>query len=156
VAAYVTSLSTAGSVYFDVDVPDFEQTPLTMSGLLMTATPRPAFAPKDGFKTLVPVIPTTRRVFAPTHTVTAFGRVYQGKKVKAAPVAVRMTIRNTEDVVMIDKVQQIAAGKFGDGGADVRFDVPVNDLPAGRYLLTIEAEAGGAKVSRDSRFQVVR
>ncbi len=156
VAAFVTSLDTAGSVYFDVDVPDFAQAPLNLSGLLISATPSPVFAPKDLFKAMVPVIPTTRRVFAPTYTVSAFARVYQGKGSKTAGAAVRMTIRDTEDKVIIDRVQPLAAGKFTDGAADVRFDVPVADLPNGRYVLTIEAEAGATKVSRDSRFQVVR
>lgn len=156
VAAFVNSLDTAGSVYFDVDVPDFAQAPLTLSGLLISATPGPFFAPKDALKAVVPVIPTTHRVFAQGHTVSAFARVYRGHGAKQADVAVRMTIRNTQDEVVIDRLQQIAPGKFSDGAADVRFDVPVVDLAAGRYLLTIEAESGTTRVSKDSRFQVVR
>jgi hypothetical protein len=156
VAAYVTSQQTAGSVYFDVDVPDFAQAPLSMSGLLISATPSPIFAPKDALKTVVPVSPTTRRVFGPIHKVSAFARVYQGKNAASTGVAARMTIRNTEDVVVIDRVQPLSNGKLSGGVADVRFDIPVADLANGRYLLTIEAESGGTKISRESRFQVIR
>ncbi len=157
VAAYVTSLDTAGSVYYDVDVPDFGAAPVSLSGLVLSATPSPAFAPKDLLKAVMPVIPTTRRVFTPTHKVSGFARVYQGAKTKLAAVTAQITVRDAQDVVVIDRQQELGAGQFGAGrAADLRFDVPVADLPAGAYVLTVETAVGPATARRDSRFQIVR
>ena len=157
VAAYLASIDSSGSVYFDVDVPDFSALPLSMGGLLVSATPSPVFAPKDGLKSIVPVIPTTRRIFAPTYTVSAFTRLYQGGKAKLAEVSAHVTIRDTEDKVIVDKPMTVSVDKFGAGrSADLQFDVPVADLPNGQYLLTVEAGSGPTAVRRDSRFQIVR
>lgn len=156
VAAFLASFDTAGSVYFDVDVPDFSSQPLSMGGLLVSATPSPVFAPKEGLKAIVPVIPTTRRVFAPTHAVSAFTRLYQGGKAKLVDIDAHMTIRDTQDKVVLDKPLSVPADKFDRRAADLRFDVPVADLPSGHYLLTVEAGSGPTAVRRDSRFQIVR
>jgi len=143
-------------VYFDVDVPDFSALPVSLGGLLVSATPSPVFAPKDALKTIVPVIPTTRRVFAPTYSVSGFTRVYQGGKAKLADVTAHVTVRDTEDKVIVDKPMTVSADKFVGRGADLQFDVPVADLPNGQYLLTVEAGSGSTSVRRDSRFQIVR
>ncbi len=55
IAANVGSLSTGGSLYYDVDVPDVGSTPLAMSGLMLGVEPGPVVAPADGLKPLVPI-----------------------------------------------------------------------------------------------------
>lgn len=157
IAADVASLATTGSVYFDVDVPDFAKAPVSLSGLLVSASPSPPFAPKDALKAVVPVIPTTRRVFSASHAVSVFGRVYQGGRAKPVAVTARMQIRDTTNAVVIDRPLEIGAGRFGKArAADVRFDVPVKELPPGAYVLTIETSVGATTARRDARFQVVR
>lgn len=155
IGADVKSLATTGSVYYDVDVPDFAKAPVSLSGLLVSASPSPPFAPKDALKAVVPVVPTTRRVFSPNHSVSVFGRVYQGGRAKPVGVTVRMQIRDTTNAVVVDRPQEIAAGRFGDArAADLRFEVPVKELPAGAYVLTIEASVGATTAHRDARFWV--
>lgn len=154
-AANVGSLSTAGSVYYDVDVPDFASEPLSMSGLLLSATPALPFAPREGLRPAVPVVPTTRRTFAAnTHKVSAYARVYQGAKARVAPVTVRTTIRDAQDLIVFEKSQPLAANAFGsERAADFTIELPLTQLPAGAYVLTVEA-TGATTVKRDSRFQV--
>ena len=156
VGAFLGSFDTAGSVYFDVDVPDFAVQPLSMSGLLVTATPNLVYAPKEGLKDIAPVIPTTRRVFAPTFKVSGFTRVYQGGKGKVLDVPARLTVRDSEDKVVIDKPLSVPAAKFIERSADLNFDVPVGDLATGQYLLTVEAGTGATAIRRDSRFRIVK
>jgi len=156
VAAVLESADTSGSVYFDVDVPDFTALPLSMSGMLISATPSPFFAPKDGMKDIAPVIPTTRRVFAPTFKVTAYARVYLGNKAKVADVPARMTIRDSEDKVVFEQAVPIAANKFQAKSAELNLDVPISNLTNGQYLLTVEVGSGPTAVRRDSRFRIVR
>ena len=154
VAAVLASSDTAGSVYFDVDVPDFAQLPLSMSGLLVSSTPTPFFAPKDGLIDIAPVIPTTRRVFNNTFKLSAFARVYQGTKAKLVDVPVRVTVRDSEDKVLLDQPQVLAAGKFAARAADLQLDVPIAGLATGNYLLTVEVGTGPTAVRRDSRFRI--
>ena len=157
VGANVGSLDTAGSIYFDVDVPDFAMAPVSMSGLILSAMPSPPFAPKDAFTDVVPVTPTTRRAFSPTHQVEAFARVYQGAKTKLVPLTVRAQIRNEADELVVDRPLEFTANQFGSTrAADIRVPVPVADLKAGAYVLTISTTLGAATVRRDARFSVVR
>lgn len=158
IAANVGSLTTAGSVYYDVDVPDFATAPLSLSGLLITATPNPVFAPKEGLQPVIPVIPTTRRAFAPaTHAVSAFARVYQPAKGKLLPVNAHLTVRDAKDAVVYDRQMPLAANLFNDTrSTDVKLDIPIAELPAGDYVLTLETSAGTSSARRDSRFQIVK
>jgi hypothetical protein len=103
----------------------------------------------------MPVVPTTRRTFGKGDTVEAFARVYQGKKVKVVPVTARLRVRNASDEVVAERSQYIASGRFGSNrAADVRFDVPLAELPPGIYLLSIETWASAVSARRDIRFQV--
>jgi VWFA-related protein len=155
VAANVGSLATAGSVFYDLDVPDFQALPVSFSGLMLSAEPRPAFAPKEALAALIPVVPSSRRVFAPTHKVQVFGRVYQSGR--AAALSVRMQVRDARDAVVLERQQAVSAGRFGKTkSADLTFDVPIADLPQGAYLLTLETSVGTAAARRDVRFHVAR
>jgi hypothetical protein len=157
VGANVGSLDTAGSIYFDVDVPDFAAAPVSMSGLVVSALPSPPFAPKDAFAGVVPVMPTTRRAFSPKHQVEAFARVYQGGKSKLTPLTVRLEIRNEADELVVDRPLEFAANQFGSArAADIRVPVAVADLKAGAYVLTLSTTVGTTTVRRDARFNIVR
>jgi hypothetical protein len=155
-AANVGSVGTAGSVYYDVEIPDFAAAPLSMSGLLLTATPPLPFGPKEGLSAIVPIVPTTRRAFgAKTHKVSAFARVYQGANARVAPVTVKTTVRDAKDAVVFERSQPLAANAFGSGrAADFTIELPITDFPVGAYVLTVEATAGAVTVKRDSRFQL--
>jgi hypothetical protein len=88
--------------------------------------------------------------------VSAFTRVYQGGKGKLVDVPTRLTIRDSEDKVLVDKPLALAAAKFVDRAADLQLDVPVADLPNGQYLLTVEVGTGATAIRRDSRFRIVK
>jgi VWFA-related protein len=157
IAANLTSLADSGSVYYDIDVPDFANEPLTMSGLLLTSTPNPQFAPKSALKPTVPIVPTTRRVFTPDYAAAVFARVYQGGKGKPVAVATRLTIRDEKDAIVIERKQDLPANLFAaTHAADLQIDLPMKELPVGSYLVTIETTAGGTTVRRDSRFTVAK
>ena len=89
--------------------------------------------------------------------MSAFARVYQGGKAKLAAVNAHLTVRDAKDAVVLDKQLPIAANQFGQTrAADLKFDVPTADLPAGAYVLTVEVPLGQNTVRRDSRFAVFR
>lgn len=155
IAANVGSLSTSGSLYYDVDVPDFSAAPVSLTGLLLGATPGPIVASNGALKAILPIVPTVRRAFAASDHVFAFTRLYQGGKTPLATVALRVQVRNEDGMLVMDRRQDIAADRFTSArSADIRIELPVARLPAGAYLLTVEAGSGAATVRRDSRFQI--
>jgi VWFA-related protein len=155
-AAHSTTDSRTGSVFADVQVPDFANAPVSFSGVLLTASPGLTAAPRDALAAIVPVVPTAERTFRRRDTVTAFLRVYQGGKTPLVDVQLPIHIVDADGKVIVDRVDTIAATSF-DGttrAADERIALPLTTLPAGEYLLTIEAALGKGVARRDLRFTV--
>ena len=143
------------SVYTYVDVPDFSQQPLSLSGVVLAASPPVLSAPKDAFANLLPVVPTAQRLFARTDRVTAFLRVYQRTGKPAQPASVTVRIVDIADHDLMNVVTPVAADRFaGNRGADYRVDLPIERLGVGEYLLTIEATQGEHTARRGVRFTV--
>lgn len=149
--------SRVGTVQVPVDVPDFANARLAASGLVLSATPAPRFAPKDGLAGLTPVTPTTRREFAPVDAVVAMLRVYQKGVRDARPASIRTRILDTSNKEVVGQESHLDAASFAPGRtADYRFDVPVERLAQGDYLLTVDVTAGETRANRVARFRVVR
>ena len=154
IAANVGSLSTSGSLYYDVDVPDHRGSPVMLSGLVLTAANGPVVAPRDAFKGLLPIVPTTRREFTRDDRVSAFVRVYQQSKTPM-PVEVRVGLTDDVGAELVNRVEKIPAESFaGDNASDMTFELPLPRLRAGSYLLTIETPGRTGPIRRDVRFQV--
>jgi VWFA-related protein len=157
VAGHVGSLSTSGSLYYDVDVPDFRSAPLSLSGLALAVAPSLEVGGADAIRDVLPVVPSAQRRFRPQDQVMAFARVYHGGRRPIAPTTLTVQVRDGEDGVVFRRQQEIAGESFtADRSANVLVGVPVARLAAGEYLLTVEATSGAASARRDSRFHVVR
>lgn len=146
----------SGSVYYDVDVPDFSKDDFALSGLVLAAVPNVAVAPRDAFAKLIPVVPTSRRNFWKTDQVVSFLRLYQSGKT-TAPVKVNLQIRDTNDRAVFEDSELIEGAEFmlmQRRSADYRVQLPMNELAPGPYLLTVEANAAGKSLRRDVRFVV--
>lgn len=145
----------SGSIYYDLEVPDYAKAPLSLSGVLLSATPALVAGPKDVFAPILPVIPTSQREFR-GHRGQAYMRVYQGGKAAMAPVEMAVRITDTADVVVIAKTDSLPADRFDTHrAAEYRFDLPIATLAPGSYLLTFEARMAGAPtVRQDVRFVV--
>ena len=143
-----------GSIYVDVDVPDFAKEKLSLSGILVNhATASTPTAPLRLLRDVTPLVPTTDRAFGATDIVTTLVRVYQGGNDKLAAVPVKVTIQDAAGKSVFNQTDTIAAERFVDRAADYQFRVPLNKLQAGEYLLTFEAAAGKNTARRDVRFQ---
>ena len=154
-----TTLSPAaieGSIFADLDVPDFAKDPLALSGVLMETTPGGNAGPLEALKDLVSVVPTTRREFTlADKRIRAFLRVYQGGSNAPAPVTVRVSLRNQAQELVYNYPHRLPAARFAaDREEDFVFDLPMNALRPGQYLLTFESVAGTARAQRQVRFTV--
>jgi hypothetical protein len=132
-----------GSVYLDVDVPDFGKRALTMTGLMLEATPAWPRTSDDRVRALIPVLPTTRRQFASADSVTIFFRIHQ--RPGRAPKEVTRTLRitNGRDEVVTTLSETISAAAFAAFGAEQRLVLPTTALGPGQYLVSVELTARG-------------
>ena len=155
IAANVGSLSTSGSLYYDVDVPDHRGSPVMLSGVVLSAANGPVVAPRDAFKGLLPIVPTSRREFSGADRVTAFARVHRQAKAGNAPVEVTVQVVDDAGAKVINRVERIPVEAFaGDGEVDLSIELPIARLRPGTYLLTLETPGRTAPIRRDVRFVV--
>ena len=145
----------SGSVYCDVQVPDFRRSPLSLSGVVLSATPGATAARKDAIASLIPVVPTALRGFDAEQRVTAFLRVYEGGAAPLARVLITTQVRDTRDEIVFEQTANLGPDQFSNvRAADYQLDLPIAQLRPGPHLLTIQATAGKASARRDVRFAV--
>ena len=141
-----------GSAYTYAEVPDFRKNELSLSGLVVNVVPAPRTAPADAFSDVMPLMPTARRTFRRTDKVTAWLRLHRSKEA-AGTVTTRLT--NAENEIIAELTQIIETPAGGDARtADHRIELPIDDLVAGEYLVTVEVSAGAERARRDVRFHV--
>jgi VWFA-related protein len=143
----------SGSVYTFVDVPDFSQSGLSLSGIVLESTPSLAAVPRDAYVDLLPVVPTARRDFGASDRVSALVRVYQGGSHPLVPATVITRIVDAKNEQITKSTRELDPSLFKDRAFDHRFDLPRN-LAAGEYLFTVEITAGGKTSERALRFRV--
>jgi len=144
-----------GTVFVDVDVPDFAKTPLSASGLVLRREPA-ARVTDQTIAALVPFVPTTVRAFAASEDVKAFLRVYQGGKGRIVPVRMTAKILSDANKVVSNQEAVLESGEFSETrSADYQIALPLAHLSAGDYLFEVEAQSGTRRVQRSARFRVV-
>jgi VWFA-related protein len=155
-AAHRASDGLSGSVYADVEVPDFAGAPLSLSGVWLEALPGHAAIPKDAFAGLLPIVPTASRDFARTDAATAYYRIYQGGDSPLEPVTLTVRIVDEKDAQVAEATGTIGVERFGPQTrmAEQRFALPLRELASSRYWLSFDVRAGKASARRDVVFRV--
>lgn len=154
-----------GSVFYDLHVPDFRKDPLMMSGLLltapsagqvMTAQTDPATAK------LLPGPATSRRSFLRSDMLTVFAEIYDNgvpRQPRQIETVVSMVAESGQEAFSArDSLANGPSTSLGtsraasrDGAQGVAHwtaygltrDVPLRNVPPGRYLLKVEAKLHG-------------
>jgi VWFA-related protein len=153
IAAHNPAIDKSGSVFCDIDVPDFRKDGLWLATAALSLRPGLLSAPRGALSDLMPVVPTTIREFAADDEVGGFVHVVQGGK--STPVSVNLDIRitDTADRVVHRASDTLEASAFTNWrSAAYRFNVPVEHLAAGSFLLTIDARGGEHVSQRQIRF----
>lgn len=145
----------SGSVYYEVDVPDFAKEQLSLSGVVLSAAGGVPSLPAGALHPLVPLDPTSQRTFGRADQVRAFFQVYQGGSGRLQPVTLSLRVTDDRDTVVTRSTESLTPDRFAnDRGADYGFELPLSRLQPGRYLLTVEASRGGRSARRDVPFEV--
>jgi len=149
VAAESSLMGKSGSVYTDVDVADFSRDVIAMSGLVLSVTPRLPAAPNGGLPDLLPVIPTSERLFSPNATVAAFLRLRQGGGAPLVPLTLAARVVDAGDAIVFEDRVTLDPGRFSAGRtADYRLNVPIATLAPGPYLLTVDLLAASNRAGK--------
>jgi hypothetical protein len=144
---------TAG-VNMYVTVPNFSTEDLALSGLVLAAAPSPKSAPADRFKDLMPVVPTTRRVFTRADRASVFLRAYQQGRKTPLPVEAHVGVVDATNTRVVDQRFLLAPDDFRSSSAAIHLPLPLSQFHPGAYLLTVSLTAGNQRVERTTRFEV--
>ena len=138
--------TTVASVFADVTVPRFESLPLSLSDVAVEIASSSSAPPSA----------TTRRAFRRGDNVRAVVQIYQGtqRADPIMPISMRVQILNATGTAVRDQSLTFAERAFADRRADAVMALPVSNLPAGEYLLRLEAAAAGRTAVRALRFTV--
>ena len=150
-----------GSVFCNLEVPDFSASALAMSDVLVTASAPSTMLTAGGGPVVAPLLPgptTAIRDFSKLETLVAFVEVYDSD-VRPHAVDIKATVHaddGTPVFVYEDHRDSRELGK-GRGSYGYLAPIPLSTMTPGRYVLTIEASSrigDGRPITRDVEFKV--
>lgn len=139
-----------GSVYLEVEVPDFTAGKLSMSGLALgyaDGARVPIAQVSRAAASVLPLSPSLDRVFQAADAVRMFCEV---SRPRGAAVAVTIQIVDASDRVIRAMPRQIAPGQPGV----IVWTLPLRGLPAGAYRLRVSASSDRTQATREVGFLV--
>jgi VWFA-related protein len=139
-----------GTVFYDLDVPDFGREPLMMSGLLLTAPSAQRVMTVQSDETIGKVLPgaaTSRRTFVTSDVLGLHAEIYAavGQVTQRIDVTTRLIAASGQDVsVGRDELTGgLAAGREKSATYSLSRTIPLRDVAPGSYLLRVEAQRRG-------------
>jgi len=140
----------AGSVFYDLDVPDFRKDKLMLGGLLMT-TPSvqqtPSMQPDPVVSKLLPAPATSRRDFPQSDVLALYTEIYDNdasSQPRRIDVALRVVSENGTEVFA--SRDELVNGTSGEKPWDIygyAKRIPLKGFAPGRYVLRMEAAVRG-------------
>jgi VWFA-related protein len=138
-----------GSVFYDLQVPDFTNDPLMMSGVLLSApsSEQTLTAQADPtFAKLLPGAATSRREFLQSDTLTLLAEIYDNissQQPRQIDTSARLIGESGREVFAArDSLANSGDTKKWDTYAYTR-QIPLKDIAPGRYLLQVGAQVRG-------------
>jgi VWFA-related protein len=162
VAARDTSGGSLGSVTYDLDVPDFNKGPLTISGLALTSTAgslMPTMHPDALMKDAMQASPAALRRFPANDELTVFAEVYDNAASSPHKVDITTTLAADDGRVVFKADDERSStdiqGKRGGYGYSAK--IPLKGIAPGTYVLKVEARSRlgeGASARREVQFTI--
>ncbi len=153
----------AGSVYYDLEVPDFNAGPLTMSGIVLTSTlasvgPVVGLATDDDLRRALPGPPTVAREFNADEELGLTAEVYDNQASTPHKVAIATTIRSDDGREVFRIADERASSELqgARGGYGYTAKVPLKGLAPGLYVLKVEARSTLGKAPTVNREVLIR
>jgi VWFA-related protein len=137
-----------GTVFYDLDVPDFTKNDLSISGMLLTsATSKLVQTPEPDQAVTAEMLPlpaTSRREFIQADELALFAEVYDNigsNKPHKVDISTRLVAEDGREVFKADETRdssELKDSKKG-GGYGHASRIQLKDVNPGRYLLTVDA-----------------
>lgn len=163
VAASEANGRRAGSVLSDLEVPDFDREPFSMSGLALTSISS-ALAPTARqnypLNELLPGPLSTLREFPVGDELAIFAEVYDNTSATPHKVDISAVVRAETGLTVFQAREERDSAELqgSAGGYGFAARIPLDEMPPGLYLLRVEATSrvgGQAPVAREALFRVV-
>jgi VWFA-related protein len=156
-----------GSVFYDLTVPDFTKDKFNMSGVVLTAATAqvtPTAQQDPILKPTLPGPPTTRREFYPIDVLALYAEVYdklQSDVPHTVDVTTRLVSETGKEVSRTADTRKSSEFQAAKGGGFFGYStqVPLADVPPGRYMLQVEARPrikDAPAVSREMLITIVQ
>jgi VWFA-related protein len=145
VAARGVNSGAAGSVFYDLDVPEFAKEPLALSSLVLTsatASAVPTTGPLELLKDALPGPPTMARAFVAGDTLGLLADIYDAEKTPhTLDIVTTLTAPDGSVAYRTADERSSAALKGAGPGAAVLHTalVPLKDVAPGTYTLRVTA-----------------
>ena len=153
--------STAGSVVYDLEVPDFTKSPLALSGVSLTSVAAAAVTtlkPHDPLADVLAGPPTASREFASNDQIVLFAEVYDnrqpGRNATADTIEFATAISTEGGRIIRGPNRESRAAnawRRKSGGHGFTARLPLDGLEPGPYVILVEARSGGADSPTVSR-----
>jgi hypothetical protein len=162
--AAANGASKQGSVWYDIEVPDFAKDPLTMSDVMLASAAamlRPTLRPDKLLEDALPGPPTTLRQFPEGGSVAAYAEVYDNQLDRPHDIEWTVVVAGEHGDVVYRTAETHAAGELKASGGVVRVKVgiPLVTIRPGNYTLTVDARQTvnrSISAGRAVPFQVLR
>jgi hypothetical protein len=146
VAAREANTRRAGSVVYDLDVPDFSKEKLVVSGLALTSASSglaPTARSRDPLAKMLPGPMTTYRDFPQNDEIALFAEIYDNLGKAAHKVEIEASLRSEggQAVFQTREARDSSELAGGPGGYGFTARVPLKDVPPGLYVLRVNAVA---------------
>ena len=139
-----------GSVFYDLDVPDFRKEKLMIGGLVLAAASgqeTPSIQPDPVIAKVLPAAPTSRREFPRRDSLALYTEVYdniESQQARLIEVSVKMV--SESGVEVFTSRDELSNGGKADKPWQIygyRKDITLKDVAPGRYALRVEAQVRG-------------
>jgi VWFA-related protein len=153
IAASASQLKLRGTVFLDIDVPDFSRGGVIVAPLVLSASPAPPAAPANAFAGLLPMVPTSHRTFRASDHVAILARIVAGGQEPVVHVALEASVIDTRNRRVFVQSDTITIdGRHPQRYHDYTIELPVEGLAVDDYLVTVKATTPTGAQEKTLRF----
>jgi hypothetical protein len=146
VGAHESNGRKAGSVSYDIEVPDFAREPFLMSSLALTSaasSSTPTARGKDPLQQLLPGPLSTHREFPQGDELALFAEIYDNTAKQPHKVDIRASLKaeGGQSVFQTAEERDSSELQGAAGGYGFSARIPLKDVAPGLYVLRVEAQS---------------
>jgi hypothetical protein len=146
VASHDTVGNVAGSLTYDLEVPDYSKSAFSMSGLVMTSMSGSSMVTVKAdadLKEILPAPPIAMRSFPQNDEIALFTEIYDNGASTPHKVDITTTIQSDDGRVLYKSEEERASSELegAKGGYGYVARVPLTDITPGDYVLNVQAKS---------------